>query len=153
MTSTWAAGFAFNKVSSSHDRGALLCAPRHDLAAELASLDGLIDYACSMLVLCCPRGLSAVLLLLTMTGRWCSCCCVCQCHADRRVPYDPHLPSVFDGEEYSKFARLWTRYCSACLPASPSQAIACLRAFGGSVRMAGDCKECRLDQVVVLCVA
>ncbi len=32
-----------------------------------------------------------------------------QCHADRRTPYDPHLPSLFDGEEYSKYARLWTR--------------------------------------------
>lgn len=26
------------------------------------------------------------------------------------MPYDPHLPSLFDGEEYSKYARLWTRY-------------------------------------------
>lgn len=38
-----------------------------------------------------------------------------QCHADRHTPYDPHLPSLFDGEEFSKYARLWTR-CVAFKP-------------------------------------
>lgn len=31
-----------------------------------------------------------------------------KCHAERRVPYDPHLEGIFDGEEFSKMARLWT---------------------------------------------
>jgi len=31
-----------------------------------------------------------------------------KCHADAVVPYDPHLPQIFDGEEFSRAARLWT---------------------------------------------
>ena len=31
-----------------------------------------------------------------------------KCHAERRVPYDPFTPHVFDGEEFSRGARLWT---------------------------------------------
>ena len=31
-----------------------------------------------------------------------------KCHAERRVPYDPHLLHVFDGEEFSRAIRLWT---------------------------------------------
>ena len=31
-----------------------------------------------------------------------------KCHAERKTPYDPSLPFVFDGEEFSKAARLWT---------------------------------------------
>lgn len=31
-----------------------------------------------------------------------------KCHAERRVPYDPHLDGIFDGEEFSKMVRLWT---------------------------------------------
>lgn len=31
-----------------------------------------------------------------------------KCHAERRVPYDPHLEGIFDGEEFSKMVRLWT---------------------------------------------
>lgn len=31
-----------------------------------------------------------------------------KCHAMRSVPYDPYLPQIFDGEEFSYFARLWT---------------------------------------------
>ena len=31
-----------------------------------------------------------------------------KCHAERKTPYDPSLPYVFDGEEFSKAARLWT---------------------------------------------
>lgn len=31
-----------------------------------------------------------------------------KCHAERRVPYDPNLDRIFDGEEFSKMARLWT---------------------------------------------
>ena len=31
-----------------------------------------------------------------------------KCHAERRVPYDPHLLHVFDGEEFSRAVRLWT---------------------------------------------
>lgn len=32
-----------------------------------------------------------------------------KCHAERKTPYDPQLPQTFDGEEFSKFVRLWTR--------------------------------------------
>jgi len=31
-----------------------------------------------------------------------------KCHAERRVPYDPYLDHIFDGEEFSRMARLWT---------------------------------------------
>lgn len=31
-----------------------------------------------------------------------------KCHADVLVPTDPHLPQIFDGEEFSRGARLWT---------------------------------------------
>lgn len=31
-----------------------------------------------------------------------------KCHAERKVPYDPHTPHIFDGEEYSRAARFWT---------------------------------------------
>ena len=38
-----------------------------------------------------------------------------QCHADAIAPYDPNLPQIFDGEEFSRGARLWTvsRACAA----------------------------------------
>jgi len=32
-----------------------------------------------------------------------------KCHAERQTPYDPQLPEIFDGEEFSRAARLWTR--------------------------------------------
>ncbi|CAM9496518.1 unnamed protein product, partial [Heterosigma akashiwo] len=32
-----------------------------------------------------------------------------RCHGERQVPYDPQLPNIFDGEEFSRSARLWTR--------------------------------------------
>jgi hypothetical protein len=32
-----------------------------------------------------------------------------KCHAERKVPYDPLLPFIFDGEEFTRFARFWTR--------------------------------------------
>ena len=28
-----------------------------------------------------------------------------KCHAERKVPSDPHLHQIFDGEEFSKYAR------------------------------------------------
>jgi hypothetical protein len=31
-----------------------------------------------------------------------------KCHAERKVPYDPHTPNIFDGEEYSRAVRFWT---------------------------------------------
>lgn len=31
-----------------------------------------------------------------------------KCHADKKVPYDPHTPYIFDGEEYSRALRFWT---------------------------------------------
>lgn len=31
-----------------------------------------------------------------------------KCHAEKKVPYDIHLPKIFDGEEFSRAARFWT---------------------------------------------
>jgi hypothetical protein len=31
-----------------------------------------------------------------------------KCHAERKVPYDPHTPHIFDGEEFSRAMRYWT---------------------------------------------
>ena len=31
-----------------------------------------------------------------------------KCHAERKVPYDPHTPHIFDGEEFSRALRFWT---------------------------------------------
>lgn len=31
-----------------------------------------------------------------------------KCHAEKKVPYDPHLPHIFDGEEFSRALRFWT---------------------------------------------
>lgn len=31
-----------------------------------------------------------------------------KCHAERKVPYDPHTPYIFDGEEFSRAIRYWT---------------------------------------------
>ena len=32
-----------------------------------------------------------------------------KCHAVRKVPYDPNLHFIFDGEEFSRMARFWTK--------------------------------------------
>ena len=40
-----------------------------------------------------------------------------KCHALRKAPYDPNLPHIFDGDEFARFARLWTR---GTLPSSPT---------------------------------
>jgi len=53
-----------------------------------------------------------------LTSSWAAGFSFNKCHADLKTPYDPHLPSLFDGEEYSKYARMWTRYV-----AFPSMAI------------------------------
>lgn len=45
-----------------------------------------------------------------LTSSWAAGFSFNKCHADLKAPYDPHLPSLFDGEEYSKYARMWTRY-------------------------------------------
>jgi hypothetical protein len=31
-----------------------------------------------------------------------------KCHAERKAPYDPHTPHIFDGEEFSRALRFWT---------------------------------------------
>lgn len=31
-----------------------------------------------------------------------------KCHAERKAPYDPHTPFIFDGEEFSRAVRFWT---------------------------------------------
>jgi len=32
-----------------------------------------------------------------------------KCHMEEVVPYDFFMPQIFDGEEFTRFARLWTR--------------------------------------------
>lgn len=32
-----------------------------------------------------------------------------KCHAMKKVPYDPNMHYIFDGEEYSRMARFWTK--------------------------------------------
>ena len=31
-----------------------------------------------------------------------------KCHAERKAPYDPYTPGIFDGEEFSRAIRFWT---------------------------------------------
>ena len=31
-----------------------------------------------------------------------------KCHAERKAPYDPHTPHIFDGEEFARAIRFWT---------------------------------------------
>lgn len=50
-----------------------------------------------------------------LTSSWAAGFSFNKCHADLKAPYDPHLPSLFDGEEYSKYARMWTRYVNPSL--------------------------------------
>eukprot|EP00937_MAST-01D_sp_MAST-1D-sp2_P006212 g6212.t1 len=40
---------------------------------------------------------------------WCAGLSYMKCHGEFAVPNDPELKQVFDGEEYSRAARLWTR--------------------------------------------
>ena len=40
---------------------------------------------------------------------WCAGLSFMKCHGERAVPNDPELKQVFDGEEFSRAARLWTR--------------------------------------------
>eukprot|EP00611_Tribonema_gayanum_P032199 TRINITY_DN949_c0_g2_i2.p1 TRINITY_DN949_c0_g2~~TRINITY_DN949_c0_g2_i2.p1 ORF type:complete len:510 (+),score=97.67 TRINITY_DN949_c0_g2_i2:168-1697(+) len=43
-----------------------------------------------------------------LTTTWAAGLSFSKCHSMRAVPYDPYLPQVFDGEEFSYFARLFT---------------------------------------------
>mmetsp|Transcript_25767 Transcript_25767/g.33774 ORF Transcript_25767/g.33774 Transcript_25767/m.33774 type:complete len:578 (+) Transcript_25767:143-1876(+) len=44
-----------------------------------------------------------------LTTVWAAGLSFLKCHGERQTPYDPHLPGIFDGEEYTKGIRLWTR--------------------------------------------
>eukprot|EP00937_MAST-01D_sp_MAST-1D-sp2_P001857 g1857.t1 len=43
-----------------------------------------------------------------LTSKWAAGFSFSKCHAERHVPNDPHLRYVWDGEEASRAARLWT---------------------------------------------
>ncbi|CAM9164113.1 unnamed protein product [Chrysoparadoxa australica] len=43
-----------------------------------------------------------------LTTTWAAGYSFSKCHAERTVPYDPYLPQIFDGEEFSRFVRLFT---------------------------------------------
>lgn len=53
----------------------------------------------------CMRSLSEPKLT---NGIWGAGLSFSKCHAERKVPYDPHTPQIFDGEEFSRSARFWT---------------------------------------------
>lgn len=40
---------------------------------------------------------------------WSAAMSFSKCHAVRKVPYDPNLHFIFDGEEFSRMARFWTK--------------------------------------------
>ena len=42
-----------------------------------------------------------------------------KCHAMKKVPYDPSLLYLFDGEEFAMFARYWTRGYDVYTPSHP----------------------------------
>ncbi|CAN0231156.1 unnamed protein product, partial [Laminaria digitata] len=44
-----------------------------------------------------------------LTNTWAAGLSLAKCHAWKATPYDPGLRKVFDGEEFSMHARLWTR--------------------------------------------
>ncbi|CAM9508341.1 unnamed protein product, partial [Ectocarpus sp. 6 AP-2014] len=44
-----------------------------------------------------------------LTNTWAAGLSLAKCHAWKASPYDPGLRKVFDGEEFSMHARLWTR--------------------------------------------
>ncbi|CAN0066682.1 unnamed protein product, partial [Hapterophycus canaliculatus] len=44
-----------------------------------------------------------------LTNTWAAGLSLAKCHAWKAAPYDPGLRKVFDGEEFSMHARLWTR--------------------------------------------
>ena len=44
-----------------------------------------------------------------LTTLWAAGLSFSKCHAERAVPYDPHTPYIFWGEEFSRTARFWTR--------------------------------------------
>ena len=43
-----------------------------------------------------------------MTTLWAAGLSFSKCHAETKVKNDPHLDYIFDGEEFSRAARLWT---------------------------------------------
>lgn len=44
-----------------------------------------------------------------LTTLWAAGLSFARCHAERAVPYDPHTPYIFWGEEFSRTARFFTR--------------------------------------------
>lgn len=44
-----------------------------------------------------------------LTNTWAAGFSLAKCHAWKAAPYDPALRMVFDGEEFTMHARLWTR--------------------------------------------
>ena len=43
-----------------------------------------------------------------LTTLWAAGLSFARCHAERAVPYDPHTPYIFWGEEFSRTARFFT---------------------------------------------
>jgi hypothetical protein len=46
---------------------------------------------------------------------WCAGFSFSKCHLEEAVPYDFFLPQIFDGEEFPRFARMWTRVSGCTL--------------------------------------
>ena len=52
-----------------------------------------------------------------LTALWGAGLSYSKCHAETAVRNDPHLPQIFDGEEFSRAARLWTHGYDVYAPA------------------------------------
>ena len=70
------------------------------LCKTVWSINGLVRNA--------DAGAATWLPLPKLTPLWGAGMSFSKCHAERRVPYDPRLKQVFDGEEFSRAMRLWT---------------------------------------------
>jgi len=56
-----------------------------------------------------PTGLAERLTKPLLAHAWCAGFSFHKCHLEEFVPYDYFLPQIFDGEEFPRYARMWTR--------------------------------------------
>lgn len=56
-----------------------------------------------------PQGFAVNLKVPLLAHSWNAGFSFHKCHLEEVAPYDFFMPQVFDGEEFPRFARLWTR--------------------------------------------
>lgn len=54
------------------------------------------------------RATSAILKSPILAASWSAGFSFAKCHLDAKVPYDPNLPSITEGEDFTRYARMWT---------------------------------------------